>query len=73
MGKTDEPRGQLRRRSQVLVEEAGGRTSDMRGAAHSVTASEHLLADNGALHEQVLALFGEIFAGRAPVEMPAIA
>jgi len=57
----------------LLVEEAGGRTSDMRGAAHSVTASEHLLADNGALHEQVLALFSEIFAGRAPVEMPEIA
>jgi myo-inositol-1(or 4)-monophosphatase len=56
----------------LLVEEAGGRTSDMRGAPHSVTGSEHLLADNGALHEQVLAMFGEIFAGRFPVEMPVI-
>jgi myo-inositol-1(or 4)-monophosphatase len=56
----------------LLVEEAGGRTSDMRGAAHSVTGSEHLLADNGALHEQVVAMFGEIFAGNFPVQMPAI-
>jgi myo-inositol-1(or 4)-monophosphatase len=56
----------------LLVEEAGGRTSDMKGAAHSVTGSDHLLADNGALHEQVLAMFGDIFAGRFPVEMPAI-
>jgi myo-inositol-1(or 4)-monophosphatase len=56
----------------LLVEEAGGRTSDMKGAAHSVAASEHLLADNGALHGQVLEMFGEIFAGRFPVEMPAI-
>jgi len=57
----------------LLVEEAGGRTSDMRGGAHSVTRSEHLLADNGALHEEVLAMFAEIFAGRFPVEMPTIA
>jgi myo-inositol-1(or 4)-monophosphatase len=56
----------------LLVEEAGGRVSDMKGAPHSVTGSEHLLADNGALHEQVLAMFGEIFAGRFPVQMPAI-
>ena len=57
----------------LLVEEAGGRTSDMLGKPHSITASEHLLADNGALHEEALALFAEIFAGRFPVEMPAIA
>jgi myo-inositol-1(or 4)-monophosphatase len=56
----------------LLVEEAGGRVSDMRGAAHTVAGSEHLLADNGALHEQVLAMFEKIFAGRFPVEMPAI-
>jgi myo-inositol-1(or 4)-monophosphatase len=56
----------------LLVEEAGGRTSDMTGAAHSVTGSDHLLADNGALHEEIVAMFGEIFAGRFPAEMPAI-
>jgi len=57
----------------LLVEEAGGRTSDMHGGAHSITSSDHLLADNGALHGEVLAIFGEIFAGRFPVMMPVIA
>lgn len=56
----------------LMVEEAGGRTSDMRGGSHSVTGSEHLLADNGTLHDEVLEIFGEIFAGRFRVEMPAI-
>jgi myo-inositol-1(or 4)-monophosphatase len=56
----------------LLVQEAGGRTSDMRGAAHSVTGSEHLLADNGALHDQVLDIFGRIFDGQSPFQMPSI-
>lgn len=56
----------------LLVQEAGGRTSDMKGGAHSITGSEHLLADNGFLHDQVLEMFEKIFAGRFPVEMPAI-
>src|ERR1051326_3025644 len=34
----------------LIVREAGGAVSDMKGASHSVTGSEHLLADNGALH-----------------------
>jgi myo-inositol-1(or 4)-monophosphatase len=57
----------------LLVQEAGGRTSDMRGALHSVTASEHLLADNGVLHEQVIRMFEAIFGGRFPHAMPVIA
>jgi len=57
----------------LLVEEAGGRVSDMRGAPHNVTASAHLLADNGALHDEVLEIFGEIFDGRFRVPMPSIA
>jgi myo-inositol-1(or 4)-monophosphatase len=56
----------------LLVQEAGGRVSDMRGGAHSITRSEDLLADNGALHDEVLAMFGRIFAGDFPVEMPMI-
>ena len=53
----------------LLVEEAGGRVSDMKGAPHSVRSSPHVLADNGTLHGQVLEIFGEIFRGqfRAPV------
>lgn len=56
----------------LLVQEAGGRTSDMRGAAHTITASDHLLADNGILHDEVLAIFNRIFGGDVPVEMPQI-
>lgn len=56
----------------LIVREAGGAVSDMRGAPHSVTASEHLLADNGALHDEVLTLFGEIFRGHFRVPIPPI-
>jgi myo-inositol-1(or 4)-monophosphatase len=56
----------------LLVQEAGGRTSDMKGSLHSVTGSEHLLADNGILHDQVLEIFEKIFGGRFPVEMPSM-
>ena len=56
----------------LLVREAGGSVSDMRGDPHGVTSSEHLLADNGALLEQVLVLFGEIFRGQFRVPIPQI-
>jgi myo-inositol-1(or 4)-monophosphatase len=56
----------------LLVQEAGGRVSDMTGAPHSVTQSEHLLADNGALHDEVLRSFAEIFQGRLAVPLPEI-
>jgi len=56
----------------LLVEEAGGRVSEMQGAPHSVTDSDHMVADNGVLHEQVLAAFAEIFAGRQRVPLPAL-
>jgi myo-inositol-1(or 4)-monophosphatase len=56
----------------LLVSEAGGRVSDMHGAAHSVTASDGMLADNGALHDEVLAMFAEIFRGNLPVPMPGL-
>ncbi len=53
----------------LLVTEAGGRRSDMTGAAHRL-ASTHMLADNGALHGEILELFGEIFAQNYRVPMP---
>ncbi len=56
----------------LLVTEAGGKVSDMRGAAHSVASSDTLLADNGALHEPVLTLFGEIFQGHFREPIPQI-
>jgi myo-inositol-1(or 4)-monophosphatase len=54
----------------LLVREAGGKISDMCGQPASITESEHLLADNGALHDEVLAMFREIFSGRPPLPLP---
>jgi myo-inositol-1(or 4)-monophosphatase len=56
----------------LLVEEAGGRVTDMNGGAHSVVTSKHLLVDNGALHDEVVEVFGEIFRGEFRVAMPTI-
>jgi len=56
----------------LLVSEAGGRISDMSGALHAITSSRHILADNGAIHEEILELFGEIFRGQFRHPIPAI-
>jgi len=52
----------------LLVSEAGGRCSDMKGGPATLRGP-HVLADNSAVHDQILELFGEIFAGqyRAPI------
>ena len=54
----------------LLVTEAGGKTSDMNGQQLQITSSDHMLADNGMLHGEVLRMFQQIFAGRAPVPLP---
>jgi len=56
----------------LLVEEAGGRVSDMAGAPLRLTVSDDLLADNGALHDEVLAAFGEVFRGKQRTPMPGL-
>jgi len=56
----------------LLVREAGGAVSDMRGGAHNVSSSPDLLADNQTIHGQILSLFGEVFDGRFRVPMPPI-
>jgi myo-inositol-1(or 4)-monophosphatase len=56
----------------LLVQEAGGRISDMQGSEHKLTGSDHLLADNGALHDEVLKIFQEIFGANFRVPMPQI-
>ena len=56
----------------LIVREAGGAVSDMRGGAHSVASSPDLLADNHTIHEQILTLFGEVFQGRFRIPMPSI-
>jgi myo-inositol-1(or 4)-monophosphatase len=55
----------------LLIEEAGGRVSDMKGGAHTLR-SPHILADNGLIHADVLALFADVFAGRAKYPLPEI-
>ena len=52
--------------------EAGGKTSDMNGQPLHITSSDHMLADNGTLHHEVLRMFQQIFTGRAPVPLPQI-
>jgi myo-inositol-1(or 4)-monophosphatase len=56
----------------LLVQEAGGRISDMKGAPHSITRSPDVLADNGTLHSQVIEIFGEVFRGHFRVPIPQI-
>ncbi len=53
----------------LLVEEAGGKVSDMKGGEVRL-GGPHVLADNGRVHEELLGLFGEIFAGRFPTPLP---
>lgn len=50
----------------LLVREAGGLSTDMQGAPLDLRGP-HILADNTALHGEVVHLFGEIFAGRGTV------
>lgn len=53
----------------LLVQEAGGVCSDMRGGPVQLHA-EHILADNGLLHAETLSLFAEIFAGKYRHALP---
>lgn len=55
----------------LLVEEAGGQTSGMRGEPLSLHGP-YLLADNSLVHDETLALFDEIFAGKYRNEMPSL-
>jgi myo-inositol-1(or 4)-monophosphatase len=55
----------------LLVTEAGGKCTDMNGAAHQLK-SPHLLVDNGIIHQEILEIFGEIFRGQYRFPMPAI-
>jgi len=55
----------------LLVEEAGGRCSDMNGAPRHLRG-RHILANNGLIHEEMLQIFGEIFAGRFRYPLPQI-
>ena len=53
----------------LMIREAGGRVTDMKGRAASL-AGPHLLATNGRIHDQVLTQFGEVFSGRWEHRLP---
>jgi myo-inositol-1(or 4)-monophosphatase len=55
----------------LLVEEAGGRCTDMTGGKHYLT-SPHLLTDNALIHDELLGMFGEIFGGKVLHPMPSV-
>jgi myo-inositol-1(or 4)-monophosphatase len=53
----------------LLIREAGGRCTDMFGGALNLLGP-HVLGDNGLVHEETVALFAEIFAGRYRNALP---
>ncbi len=55
----------------LLVEEAGGRVTDFAGNKYRL-ASDEILASNGAVHDELMGLFADMFAGRglAPIPTP---
>ena len=55
----------------LLINEADGRCSDMKGAAASL-GGPHLLADNAGIHDEVLGLFGDVFRGEFRYPLPVI-
>ena len=55
----------------LLVREAGGEVTDMRGGDFSLH-SPHVLADNRLVHDETVKLFAEIFEGRFRTPLPQI-
>jgi myo-inositol-1(or 4)-monophosphatase len=53
----------------LLIQEAGGVCTDMRGAPVHLE-NPHLLTDNGAIHTEMVDLFGDIFEGRFRYSIP---
>jgi len=53
----------------LLIREAGGVCTDMRGEPLDLRGP-HVLGDNGLVHEETVALFADIFAGRYRNALP---
>ena len=55
----------------LLVTEAGGRVSDFAGGAFQLNSNE-VLATNGLIHDEMVGMFEDLFAGRglAPIPTP---
>ena len=56
----------------LLIEEAGGRVTDF-GGRHFRISSDEILASNGLVHDELVGLFCDMFAGRnlSPIPTPA--
>jgi myo-inositol-1(or 4)-monophosphatase len=55
----------------LLIEEAGGKCSDMKGSPAKLRGS-HLLADNGLIHAGMLEVFSEVFQSKYRQPMTSI-
>lgn len=55
----------------LLVTEAGGKVSDMKGGPMKLRGA-HLLTDNGLVHDEILTVFSEIFRGEYRYPLPII-
>jgi myo-inositol-1(or 4)-monophosphatase len=55
----------------LLVEEAGGICTDMKGAKHHLKSS-HLLTDNGLIHQELVEVFALLWRGEVPHAMPSV-
>jgi myo-inositol-1(or 4)-monophosphatase len=53
----------------LLVREAGGTVTDMQGGEFSLRG-QHILADNTLVHQETVALFKDIFAGKYANALP---
>jgi myo-inositol-1(or 4)-monophosphatase len=55
----------------LLIQEAGGRVTDFSGG-HFKLDSREVLASNGLIHDELIGLFSDMFAGRdlAPIPTP---
>ncbi|MGB8028167.1 MAG: inositol monophosphatase family protein [Terracidiphilus sp.] len=53
----------------LLVEEAGGRVTDFAGGRFQLKSAE-ILATNGLIHEELIGIFGDMFAGRNLTPIP---
>lgn len=53
----------------LMIREAGGTCSDMHGGKVELLA-ENILADNSLLHQETLALFAEVYAGKYREALP---
>ena len=56
----------------LLVREAGGTVTDMRGKAFDLHGT-NILADNTQVHEEIVELFAEVYRGEVRVPLPQIA